>query len=56
MLNSSGFSPDELIKMVSSPGGTTVEALKVLEENNFYNGIISAMEKCSKRSKELSKH
>ncbi len=56
MLNSSGFSPDELIKMVSSPGGTTIEALKALEENNFYNGIISAMEKCSKRSKELSKH
>lgn len=55
MLKSSGFTPDELIEMVSSPGGTTVQALNTLEKNGFYNSIISAMEKCSKRANELSK-
>lgn len=56
MLKSSGLSPNKLIKMVSSPGGTTVQALNILEKKDFYNGIICAMDECSKRSKELSEH
>lgn len=56
MLKSSGLSPDGLIKMVSSPGGTTVEALNTLKKMDFYNSIICAMEECTKRSKELSKN
>lgn len=56
MLKSSGLAPDELIKMVSSPGGTTAQALNTLKKNSFYDTIISAMEECSKRSKELSKN
>lgn len=56
MLRSSGFTPNELIKMVSSPNGTTIKALESLKNNKFYNSIIFAMEECSNRSKELSKY
>ena len=55
MLMRSGDSPDTLIKKVSSPGGTTLAALKVLEERNFYEAIKSAMDACTKRAEELSK-
>jgi pyrroline-5-carboxylate reductase len=44
----------ELIKSVCSKGGTTIEAIKVFEENNFRGTIISAVDACVKRSKELS--
>ena len=55
MIRESGNTPQELIKAVSSPGGTTLEALKVLEENKFYETLISAMENCTRRANELSK-
>lgn len=54
MLKNSGFTPDELIKMVSSPGGTTIEALKKLDQHDFYGAIIDAMNSCAKRAEELS--
>lgn len=54
MLKNSGSTPDELIKMVSSPGGTTLAALSKLEEHDFYGSIIDAMDSCSKRANELS--
>jgi pyrroline-5-carboxylate reductase len=44
----------ELIKSVCSKGGTTIEAIKVFEENNFRGIISSAVDACVKRSKELS--
>lgn len=44
----------ELIKQVCSKGGTTIEAVKVLEENNLRTIISDAVEACVKRSKELS--
>ena len=40
MIMESGKSPDELIKMVASPGGTT---LKALVHEQFGDGIISAI-------------
>ena len=55
MIRESGNTPQELIKAVSSPGGTTLEALKVLEEKKFYETLISAMENCTRRANELSK-
>lgn len=55
MIIKSGKTLDELIKMVSSPGGTTLEALKVLEENKFHDLIIKAMKSCTLRAEELSK-
>lgn len=55
MLVRSGDSPDELIKKVSSPGGTTVAALKTLDEHDFYGSIKDAMSSCTKRAEELGK-
>lgn len=45
----------ELIMNVCSKGGTTIEAVKVLEENNFRGIVDKAVEACVNRSKELSK-
>ncbi len=55
MIKSSGNTPDELIKMVSSPGGTTLKALDALYEHDFENAVIDAMERCTKRAEELGK-
>lgn len=55
MIMSSGYSPDELIKMVSSPGGTTLKALEALYEHDFEGAIIDAMQRCTKRAEELGK-
>lgn len=44
----------ELIKRVCSKGGTTIEAVKVLEDGNFRKVIADAAVACAKRSKELS--
>ena len=55
MLTKSGDTPDELIKKVSSPGGTTIAALNVLDEGKFYQNIKDAMQACTKRAEELGK-
>lgn len=44
----------ELIKCVCSKGGTTIEAVKVLEDNNFRGIVDEAVAACTRRSKELS--
>lgn len=44
----------ELVKQVCSKGGTTIEAVKVLEEENFRKIISDAVLACVNRSKELS--
>ncbi|MDE7087206.1 MAG: pyrroline-5-carboxylate reductase [Clostridia bacterium] len=44
----------ELIMSVCSKGGTTIEAVKVLEKNNFRGTVSEAVDACVKRSKELS--
>lgn len=44
----------ELIMNVCSKGGTTIEAVKVFEQNNFRGIISDAVDACVKRSKELS--
>ncbi|MBE6687360.1 MAG: pyrroline-5-carboxylate reductase [Ruminococcaceae bacterium] len=54
MVLESGKTPDELIKMVCSPNGTTERAMKVFEEEKFSEIIAKAMQKCAERSKELS--
>lgn len=55
MLMDSEKSLTELISSVCSKGGTTIEAVKVFEENNFRGIISDAVDACVKRSKELSK-
>ena len=55
MLRESGETPDELIKKVSSKGGTTIAALDVLEKKGFSNAVKDAMAACSKRAEELGR-
>jgi len=55
MLMRSGDTPDALIKKVSSPGGTTLAALEVLNNGNFYENIKAAMDACTRRAEELGK-
>ena len=54
MVLQSGKTPDELIKLVTSPNGTTERAMKVLYDGNFEENIIEAMKACTKRAAELS--
>ena len=45
--------PGELKDMVTSPGGTTIEALAKLEQAGFRSTIIEAMRSCTNKSKQL---
>jgi len=44
----------ELRKMVSSPGGTTIEGLKKLDEGGFTEVVERAVEAATRRARELS--
>ncbi len=55
MLMESKMSPQALMDMVTSPGGTTQEALRVFNENHFSGIICEAMAACTNRANELSK-
>jgi pyrroline-5-carboxylate reductase len=48
-------SPEALRRKVTSPGGTTEAALKVLKDNKVKQHIIEAIAAAAKRSKELSR-
>ncbi len=48
-----GKHPGELKDMVCSPGGTTIEAVRVLEERGFRSALIEASKACVKKSREL---
>ena len=51
-----GKHPAELKDMVTSPGGTTIAALKVLEDGKLRATLMSAVEAATLRSKELGGH
>lgn len=53
MMTESGMTVDELIKQVSSPGGTTLAGLEVLERSGIVHTAINACEACTKRAYEL---
>lgn len=53
MILETGMHPGELKDMVCSPGGTTIEAVKVLEEEGFRNSVIKAMLACGEKSKKM---
>ena len=46
---------EELRHNVTSPAGTTIEALTALEKNNFRYAVIEAVRAAKRRSEELSK-
>ena len=53
MVQETGRHPGELKDMVTSPGGTTIAGLTVLEDCAFRSTVIKAVEAAYKRSKEL---
>ena len=55
MVLETGEHPGTLKDMVCSPGGTTIEAVRVLEEKGFRAAVIEAMTKCMEKSEKLSK-
>ncbi|MBW8172084.1 pyrroline-5-carboxylate reductase [Ornithinimicrobium sp. Arc0846-15] len=54
MLRQTGQHPTVLREQVSSPGGTSVAALRALEDHKVRAAFMSAMEAAAKRSAELS--
>ena len=53
MVLETGKQPGELKDMVCSPGGTTIEAVKVLEATGFRSSLMEAMEACAEKSRRL---
>lgn len=54
MVKKSGRHPGELKDEVCSPGGTTIEAVAVLEKGAFRSVLIEAVTKCTEKSVKLS--
>ena len=55
MLLEGGKTPAELIRAVCSPGGTTIEAMRVLEVCGLADMLAQANDKCIARAYELGK-
>ena len=53
MVLETGKHPGELNDMVCSPAGTTIEAVRVLEERGFRSSVIEAMKACTEKARSL---
>ncbi len=54
MLKDSKITTTDLKNMVTSPGGTTISALRVLEEKSFKSALIEAIIAATNKSKEFN--
>ena len=54
MMITSRKSPEELIKMVVTPGGTTAAGLRVMEERSVAGALAGAVEAATKRGQEMA--
>jgi pyrroline-5-carboxylate reductase len=55
LMSESKLSPEELRRMVVTPGGTTAAGLAAMEKNKTGEGLIAAVEAATKRSQEMAK-
>ncbi len=53
MVLETGLHPGVLKDMVCSPGGTTIDAVAVLEKKGMRNAVIEAMDACIEKSKSM---
>ena len=53
MVLDTGRHPGELKDMVCSPGGTTIEAVRVLEEKGLRSAVIEGQKACVRKAREL---
>ena len=53
MVLETGKHPGELKDMVCSPAGTTIEAVRVLEEKGFRGAVMDAMKACTAKAKGI---
>ncbi len=53
MVLETGMHPGVLKDMVCSPGGTTIQAVKVLEEMGFRAAVMDAIEACVEKSRNM---
>jgi pyrroline-5-carboxylate reductase len=56
LMRKTGKHPAELKLNVSSPGGTTIEGLRVMEEKAVRSGIIHTMIACYEKAHQMMKH
>lgn len=53
MVLETGMHPGQLKDMVCSPGGTTIQAVKVLEEKGMRAAVMDAMDACIEKSRNM---
>lgn len=53
MVLETGLHPGVLKDMVCSPGGTTIEAVRVLEAKGMRSSVIEAMKACTKKASQM---
>ncbi len=54
MVLETGLHPGVLKDQVTSPGGTTIEAIKTLEENGFRAAVMRAMASCTLKASQMA--
>ncbi|OAB46839.1 pyrroline-5-carboxylate reductase [Paenibacillus antarcticus] len=53
MVQQTGEAPSALRAKVTSPNGSTQAAISVLDEGDFFEDVIAAVNRCSERSREM---